>query len=303
MSFSIARPAAVALGLLVDRVVSEPPTAFHPVAWFGSVMAAVEKHVWHDTKAAGALYACVGTSIGWSAGRALRSTTVAVAIAVAGNALRSTASQVGDAAASGDLAEARGKLRALVGRDAQHLDVSGISAAIVESVAENTVDAVIAPVFWGLVAGAPGALTYRAINTMDAMVGHHNSRYGNFGTAAARADDIANYVPARLFAALVAAVRPGDRQVIWEVVRRDARAHPSPNAGVAESAMAAALGIELGGPLRYGDRYEDRPTLGTGRRPKPADVPAANSVSNQAEALVVVLLAGRSLTRWLGQRR
>ena len=115
------------------------------------------------------------------------------------------------------------------------LDASAVSAAVIESVAENSVDAVIAPVFWAVVAGPTGAAAYRAINTMDAMVGHRNDRYSNFGWAAARLDDAANYVPARIFAALVAAQTPAQATKILATVRRDAPAHPSPNAGVAEN--------------------------------------------------------------------
>ena len=157
-----------------------------------------------------------------------------------------------------------------MGRDPSLLDESGIAAAVIESVAEKSVDAVIAPAFWAAIAGAPGAAAYRAINTMDAMVGRRNERYERFGWAAARLDDVANYVPARIFAGLAVGLRPSQAKDIVTAVRRDAPAHPSPNAGVAEAAVAAALGRQLGGPLRYGTVREDRPPL---RRRPPANAP------------------------------
>ena len=157
-----------------------------------------------------------------------------------------------------------------------------------ESVAENTVDAVVAPALWALAAGAAGALGYRAVNTMDAMVGHRSHRYLAYGWASARADDLAGWVPARVTAALVAAVRPAGAGAVWRAVRRDAPAHPSPNAGVAEAAFAAALGLRLGGFNRYGERVELRPPLGSGRPPEPADIARAVRLSGD----VALALAG-----------
>ncbi len=126
---------------------------------------------------------------------------------------------------------------------------------------------------------------------MDAMVGRRNERYGNFGWAAARVDDVANYIPARIFASLVVAQDPGRARSILAIVRRDAGAHPSPNAGVAETVMAAAIGRELGGPLRYGTVVENRPTLGSGPRPTPEDVARAVVVAERAERTTLYLSA------------
>src|SRR5262249_41107178 len=150
-----------------------------------------------------------------------------------------------------------------------------VARAAVESVAENTVDAVVAPALWAALAGAPGVLAYRAVNTLDAMVGHRSTRYARFGWASARLDDAANWVPARVTAALVAAARPARAAAIASAVRHQAPAHPSPNAGVAEAAFAAALGVRLGGRNAYGDRVELRPALGDGPPPAPADVARA----------------------------
>ncbi len=295
MSALGARCMGAATGLVVDRMVGEPPEVVHPVVWFGNVMQRVERRLWRDERGAGIAYAAVGIGLGATAGLVTSSTALAVAVTVAGRSLRSTAERIGAVASAGDLDGARTELPALVGRDPSQLDASGIAAAVVESVAENSVDAVIAPVFWALVAGPAGAGAYRAVNTMDAMVGHRNDRYRRFGWAAARIDDVANYVPARVFAALVAVQTPRQASAIAAAIRRDAPAHPSPNAGVAETAVACALGRELGGPLRYGDRIEARPALGTGPRPSPADVERAVGIANRAELTMVGLLVLISL--------
>ncbi|MCU1428358.1 MAG: cobD [Actinomycetia bacterium] len=280
------RCGAVAAGLLGDRVAGEPPAALHPVAAFGTAMGRVEHAVYDDTIAAGARYALTGIAIGAIAGTIARSTALAVSVAVAGRALRATALDVHDALERRDLGQARSLLPALVGRDPSELDESGVAAAVIESVAENSVDAVIAPSLWAVGAGAPGALGYRAVNTMDAMVGHRSERYTRFGAWSARADDIANWIPARLTVLLVLAARPRRASSIWRAVRADAPAHPSPNAGVAEAAFAGALGLQLGGPLRYGERFEQRPLLGTGPRPRRADITRAVRLASDVELLL-----------------
>ncbi len=296
---------AVGAGLAIDRMVGEPPTPVHPVAWFGSAMGTVERWLWPEplettttgTTAAllrGAIYTTTGVALGLTAGVLVRSDTVAVALSVAGRELRSVASRIGDATLEGGLGAARAELPALVGRDPSELDESGIAAAVIESVGENSVDAVVAPALWALAFGARGALVYRAINTMDAMVGHRSVRYERFGTSSARLDDLANHVPARLFAALMALAVPRSAGDIVHTIRRDAGAHPSPNAGVAECAMAAAIDRQLGGPLRYGDRVEDRPALGSGERPTANDIARAVDIADRVERLLLglVLLLG-----------
>ncbi len=285
-----------AAGLVIDRVMGEPPAAVHPVARFGNAMGRVEQAFWADRRPAGVAYVAVGVAIGGAAGRLAKSTAAAVAIAVAGRELRRVATGIGAAATGGDLPAARAELPALVGRDPTALDDSGIAAAVIESVAENSVDAVIAPAFWGAVAGAPGAAIYRAVNTMDAMVGRRNERYGSFGWAAARLDDAANYIPARIFAVLVAGLSRQRRPQIVDAVRRQAPAHPSPNAGVAEAAVAAALGCRLGGPLSYEGVGEGRPFLGAGSRPELGDIAAAVRLLDRVEVAAVGLLV---LVGWL----
>ena len=288
-----------AVGLFIDRLVGEPPPYVHPVAGFGQIMERVEHTLWADRRLRGAAYAAVGVAIGAVGGRMMRSTASAVAVAAAGRELRRTALSIGEAISGGDLPAARAALPSLVGRDPAELDESGIAAAVIESVAENSVDAVIAPAFWGAVAGAPGAAAYRAINTMDAMVGRRNERYRNFGWAAARLDDAANYIPARIFAALVAVLYQERTRQIVKAVRHDAPSHPSPNAGVAEAAMAALLGRKLGGPLDYECVVENRPFLGTGSRPEPDDIEAAVRHANRVEVASIGLLVLTWLIDWL----
>lgn len=298
-----ARCLGTAAGLLLDRALGEPPTAVHPVAWFGTAMQRVEARLWADRRQAGVAYALVGVGLGAAAGSVVRSTAVVVALTAAGRELRAVANRIGTAADSGDVEWARSELPSLVGRDPSGLDASEIAAAVIESVAENSVDAVLAPAFWAVVAGPVGAAAYRAINTMDAMVGHHSDTYENFGWAAARIDDVANYVPARIFVGLVAIQNPSAAQDTLALVRRDAGAHPSPNAGVAETAMAAALGRELGGPLRYGSRIEDRPRLGDGPRPTPSDIGHATDIASRAELMAVACLVVVGLGRRVFSRR
>jgi adenosylcobinamide-phosphate synthase len=284
-------PLGAAAGLVVDRLLGDPPDRWHPVAWFGVAMAAVERRLWRDRRTAGVAHAAIGVALGAGAGLVVRSATAATAIATGGRGLAGAARRVGDALEADDLDEARRLLPWLVGRDPQALDAAGIARAVVESVAENTVDAVVAPAWWAAVGGAPAVLAHRAVNTMDAMVGHHSDRYERYGWAAARADDLAAWIPARVTALLVAAVRPQAARRIARAVARQAPAHPSPNAGVAEAAFAAALGITLGGPTPYRTGVELRPLLGGGPAPTVADIERALRLSRDATAACAALLA------------
>jgi adenosylcobinamide-phosphate synthase len=290
-----ARLLASSVGLLVDRALGEPPARFHPVAAFGRAMGRIEKRVYAGDRRSGVAYAAAGTAIGAVAGSVIGSTAVAVASTAAGRMLREEAGRVAGALERGDLDGARALLPSLVGRDPSMLDASGIAAATIESVAENTVDAVVAPVLWAVALGAPGALAYRAVNTMDAIVGHRSPRYAEFGWAAARLDDAAAFVPARMTALLVCAACPRRSGAVLDVVRRDAPNHPSPNAGVAEAAFAAALELELGGTVHYGSRVEDRPRLGAGPRPGADDLDRAIRLASRVELLLVAALAAGGL--------
>jgi adenosylcobinamide-phosphate synthase len=302
------RCAGAAVGLLADRLLGEPPALAHPVTGFGRLMTRWEHALLDrrpiDDRTAGALFALIGVATALSAARALPHTAAATALCASGRMLRCTAMRVGAALERGDLPGARAQLPALVGRDPARLDEFGVAAAVVESVAENTVDAVVAPALWAAAGGAPGVAVHRAVNTLDAMVGHRSARYARFGTASARLDDAMAFVPARVTALLVAAVRPALAGRVLATVRRDAAAHPSPNAGVAEAAFAAALGVELGGPVHYAYGSQARPHLGAGRRPKPRDVARACRLSSDVEvALIVGLAVLAAATRGPARRR
>jgi adenosylcobinamide-phosphate synthase len=295
---------AVAAGLLADLALGEPPAAVHPLRGFGAVMAAIERGLWRDDRLSGTAYAATGVALSAAAGRAVRSAGVATFVAAGGRALGTEAARVAAALEAGDLAGARRLLPSLAGRDPEALDAKDLARAVVESVAENTVDAVVAPALWAVAAGAPGALAYRAANTLDAMVGHRSARYERFGWASARLDDVAGWVPARATALLVAAVRPGRAAEVAAAVLRDAPAHPSPNAGVAEAAFAAALGLRLGGTNRYRDRVEVRPPLGHGRPAEPSDIARAVRLSRHVTlALAAALAAPGALGAVTGRRR
>lgn len=292
------RPLGAALGVLADLALGEPPIAAHPVAQFGRAMNAVERALHRDSRTAGVVHAAIGVALGGATGAALGSTAFTTYLVTAGRGLGDAAREVESALSAGDLGAARASLPALAGRAPSGLDEKEIARAVVESVAENTVDAVVAPAWWAALGGAPAAGAYRAVNTLDAMVGHRSARYLRYGWASARADDIAAFVPARLTAVLVAAVRPRAASSVWATVRRDAASHPSPNAGVAEAAFAAALGVRLGGENRYGDRVEIRPQLGDGRPPDPADIDRAVRLSRDVVLATVGVLAAAGTLRW-----
>lgn len=217
---------------------------------------------------------------------------------VGGSSLVREARAVGRALEAGDLEAARERLPHLCGRDPQALDADGIARAVVESVAENTSDAVVGALVWGAVGGVPGLLGFRAVNTLDAMVGHRSPRYLRYGWAAARLDDVAGWPGARLTAAL-AAVAGDDPRGALRAWRADARRHPSPNAGPVEASFAGALGVRLGGTLSYAGRVEHRPVLnGTAGRPVVVrDIERAARLSRRVGLLALgVTVAARAVT-------
>ncbi|MGA4545879.1 cobalamin biosynthesis protein [Uniformispora flossi] len=283
----------LALGVAADVLVGDPRRG-HPVAAFGTAASALERRMYADSRARGALYSALAVGatcgLGVAADRLTRrhpAARVAVTAAatwavLGGTTLRREARAIGAPLEAGELEAARARLPYLVGRDPAGLDASGIARAVVESVAENTSDAVVAPLFWGAVAGLPGLLGYRAVNTLDAMVGHRTPRHLHFGWASARLDDAANLVPARLTGLLTVAAAPvvgGSPAAAWRVLRRDGSAHPSPNSGRCEASAAGALGVRLGGRNVYAGRTEDRPVLGDGRPAEGRDIPRANRLS------------------------
>ena len=212
---------------------------------------------------------------------------------------------------AGDVDGARALLPSLCGRDPAVLDADGLTRAALESIAENTSDAQVGPLLWAAIGGAPAVLMYRAVNTLDAMIGNRSPRYARFGWAAARADDLANLLAARLTGLCAVACAPvvgGSPAAALRAWRRDARRHPSPNAGVAEASFAGALGVRLGGPTQYAHELEIRPTLGDGRVPEVADLDRAVRLSRAVQLLaaavviVAVSVAGRTGRRVSARR-
>ncbi|WP_375424547.1 cobalamin biosynthesis protein [uncultured Friedmanniella sp.] len=302
--------AGLALGFLADQLLGDPRRG-HPVAGFGRLAARLEGWTYGDSRTRGVLH--VGVLVGSAAGlgvglgRTVRNrpgggllvTAAATWTVLGGRSLQREAGTVAGQLGRDDLAAARIQLRNLVGRDPSQLDAAGIARACVESVAENTSDAVVAPLFWGAVAGVPGLLAYRAVNTLDAMVGHRSPRYLRFGWAAARLDDVANWLPARICALLTLAVAPlvgGSAAAGWRAWRRDAARHPSPNAGVVEASFAGVLGIRLGGTNVYEGVAENRGTLGGSRPVAASDIAPAARLSllvGVAAALAAAVAARR----------
>ncbi|MEU2079076.1 MULTISPECIES: cobalamin biosynthesis protein [unclassified Streptomyces] len=295
-----------AAGLVVDLLVGDPRRG-HPVAAFGRAAAAVENRLHHDHRGWGALHTavCAGSAValGALAARTVRNrpaaavalTAASVWAVVGGTTLGREARAIGGALAAGDLDVARERLPHLCGRDPQSLDGPAMARAVVESVAENTSDAVVGALFWGAVAGVPGLLGFRAVNTLDAMVGHKSPRHRRFGWASARLDDVAGWPGARLTAVL-ATVAGGDPRGALKAWRADAAKHPSPNAGPVEASFAGALGIRLGGTLSYGGRVEHRPVLnGEGRAVEVADIDRAVRLSRRVTGLTLAACVGGRL--------
>lgn len=294
-----------AAGLLGDLLLGDPRRG-HPVAAFGRAAGAVEKSLWHDHRGWGALHTavCAGGALALGAvtsGAARRSPGLSMALTAAatwsvvgGTSLAREARHIGRALEAGDVEGARARLPHLCGRDPQALDADGIARAVVESVAENTSDAVVGALVWGAAAGVPGLLGFRAVNTLDAMVGHKSPRYARFGWASARLDDVAGWPGARLTAALACAAGDDPRGAVraW---RADSRRHPSPNAGPVEASFAGALGVRLGGTLSYAGRVEHRPVLnGAGRAVGVGDIERAVRLSRRVGWLALgVTVAGR----------
>jgi adenosylcobinamide-phosphate synthase len=297
--------AGLVAGYVLDAIIGDPKR-WHPVAGFGTVAGRLERRIYAPDRKAGALFAVLAVGVPAAAGCAAARltkrrpiaraaiTAVATWTVLGGRTLRKESRIMAGHLESGDLEAARGRLNHLCGRNPEGLDEPELARATVESVAENTSDAVVAPLVWGGIAGIPGLLAYRAANTLDAMVGHRNNRYARFGTPVARLDDLLNLVPSRLTGLLTIAAaktvggEPREARRVW---RRDRNDHPSPNAGQCESAMAGALGVRLGGRNVYFGRSETRPFLGDGPKPKAEHLRRAARMSGVVGALALGLAA------------
>nr|WP_085963044.1 adenosylcobinamide-phosphate synthase CbiB [Brevibacillus massiliensis] len=300
---------------LLDRLIGDPRWLPHPVVCMGWVITRLEQAIRRrftraaSLKWAGMLFPLllVGGSylvvwlllkglamlhpwLAWAAEVWLISTTIAT------KGLAEAGMNIYAKLQAGDLPAARSELAMVVGRDTEQLEEPEIVRGAVETVAENIVDAILSPLFYAAIGGAPLAMAYRAANTLDSMVGYKNERYEHLGWASARFDDLANYIPARIGALLIVAAswlkRLHWRQA-WLVIRRDARLHPSPNSGFSEAGVAGALGVQLGGLNYYKGVPSDRARLGDPNRPLQADdIPQTVSLMYLVSVLFVCLCAG-----------
>jgi adenosylcobinamide-phosphate synthase len=296
------------------------PRRGHPVAAFGAAASRAETALWADSRRRGIAMVAVCLAPVAAAGLAgqrasarldfghrangglartrpparVAVTALATWAVLGGTSLAREAQAIGRLLDDGDLPAARRRLPGLCGRDPDQLDAAGLARAAVESVAENTSDAVVAPLLWGAVLGLPGLLGYRAVNTLDAMIGHHSPRYERFGWAAARLDDAANLIPARVCGLLAAGLAPavgGSARQALRVLRRDGGKHPSPNAGRCEAAFAGSLAVQLGGQNVYHGQTDQRGLLGDGGPPDAADIVRAVRLSRLVSAAAVLLAA------------
>ncbi len=305
----MSRAAGLALGWFVDQLVGDP-RRWHPVGGFGSVATRLEEHTYAQRRSRGVVHVVVlaggASALGVVAERTSRRhgvthtlvTAAATWAVLGGRSLAREASIIDGQLRAGDLAAARLQVRNLVGRETSSLDADEVARACVESLAENTSDAVVAPLVWGAAFGVPGLLGYRAVNTLDAMIGHRSERYAEFGWCAARLDDLVNWAPARLSGILALALSPGVGQGgIREglsAIRRDAPAHPSPNGGVVEAAFAGVLGVSLGGSNVYDGRTENRGRLGRGEPAGVDDIEPATRLARRVSLAALALAATAS---------
>jgi len=280
--------ALVALAIIIDLLIGDPDWLPHPVVLMGRVITALELRLNRGPSQArrlkgfllplvlvsGAYLLVLGIltalyHLNFWLGLLAEVLLLASALAIKG--LKDAALQVAEPLSRGDLVQARTALARIVGRDTQQLDEAEITRGTVETLAENTVDGITAPLFWALIGGAPLALAYKAVNTLDSMVGYRNERYADFGYASAKLDDLANWIPARLTALSLwcsgLLIPGGQTQGAWQGTLRDAPQHPSPNAGWPEAMVAYLLGIQLGGTNYYQGVASERNRMGVAREP------------------------------------
>jgi adenosylcobinamide-phosphate synthase len=302
--------------LLIEAVVGYPDRLVrsigHPVTWIGRLIRALERNCNSDTatparrRALGLITVLLIVSIVAVVTLVIErgllllpfgliGVGVLASALIAQRSLHEHVARVADALDNTGVTGGREAVSHIVGRDVAVLDVAGIARAAIESLAENFSDGVVAPVFWMLIAGLPGAAVYKAVNTADSMIGHRTPRYQAFGWAAARLDDLLNLPASRLSAFLIiaaASVTPrASASGAWRAVRRDAGRHRSPNAGYPEAAMAGALGLALAGPRSYGGVRVDDALMGDGRRAADAgDIRAALGLYRRADVLLIALI-------------
>ncbi len=309
---------ALTLGFALDCLLGDPYDMPHIIRAIGSLIAATERwlrRVFPVTPAGERAAGCVlvlvvtGVSCGCvalvlhlasrvSPWLALAAETLVCYQMLAGRQLRIEALRVRDALAGDGLEAGRAAVSMIVGRDTANLDEAGVIRAAVETVAENASDGVVAPMLFMALGGAPAGVLYKAVNTMDSMVGYRNERYQHFGTAAARLDDVLNWIPARLTGVLMCVVAPLvglDGREAWRIYLRDRRKHASPNSAHPEAACAGALGVRLAGPASYFGVMHDKPTIGDDRRPIELD-----DITRSCHLLAATSIAALVLSLALG---
>ena len=298
---------AMLLALGIDALIGWPQALMqrigHPVTWIGALISTLDRRLNQgpNRQAKGLLTAILTIATTLVAATLLTGlipngilgAAVTALLAwpfVAARSLHDHVAAVATPLKDGDTDTARQAVSMIVGRNPETMDDPAITRAALESLAENASDGVIAPLFWGALFGLPGIAAYKAINTLDSMIGYRNDRYEDFGKAAARIDDVANWIPARLTGGLIAAVSKA-RGTAYRTMRRDARKHRSPNAGWPEAAMAGALGVRLSGPRIYDGQPSDDPWLnGVAGDPRPQDLTRGLELYRKAVALFALLL-------------
>ncbi len=306
------------LALVLDTLIGDPRTGWHPVVLIGGLIAALEKRLLRpDATPAAKRWAglvlvaaalAVSYAAAWLAVAALAALhplaglgggALLLSFAISPRSLAAAGREIQACLEAGDLETARAKVGWIVGRDTDRLDVAEVTRATVETVAENITDGIVAPLFYAALGGAPLAILYRTVNTLDSMVGYKNDKYRDFGLVAARTDDAFNYIPARITGLLVVAAAfllrhdaRGAARAIW----RDAGRHPSPNSGFPEAGVAGALGIRLGGLNYYGGVPSLRATMGEPRRQlAPGHIAATVRIMYTVTALAAALATVLSL--------
>ena len=318
------RAAALLAGCILDLIIGDPHWIYHPVQAIGAVITGVEKALRHLIGNRGKqaelwsgrvlviLVVLVSVSIPWLILKAAFRLHPLLGFVVeslfcgqllAARSLYDESWKVGKALKKGDVSEARKLVSMIVGRDTERLDETGITRAAVETVAENTSDGVIAPFFYMALFGAVGGFFYKAVNTMDSMIGYKNEKYLYFGRAAARLDDVCNYIPARLgalFLTLSAFLLGYDGKEGWRIYKRDRYCHASPNSAHGEAVIAGALHLRLAGDAWYFGKLHQKPYIGDDIRPaEPEDIRRAGRIMFGAEGIMIFLYLIIALKGWI----
>lgn len=298
-------PTLLLLALIIEAMVGYPDALHrhlaHPVVWVGSLISRLDR-AWNTGSAVAKRWAGIVTALVLISGSAaiglalefvltgwlgLAALILFTTTGLAQRSLYQHVQKVLVPLGQGNVLAARQALSMIVGRDTENLDERGVASAATESLAESFCDGIVAPAFWFLIAGLPGLLAFKAVSTADSQIGHMDDQYRHFGWAAARTDDVMNFVPARIAGLLICIAGMGG----WRIMARDARKHLSPNAGWSEAAMAGALNVRVGGGARYDGEWIGRETLGDGMQPGPAELEKGLAVYVRA-CLLLWLIVG-----------